>query len=163
MRYAKIIENDATNGEGICVSFWAQGCPFHCKGCHNPETWDFDGGYEKPEEDIISKILFSLTADGVYRNLSILGGEPLCEENIDFIELLVYCIKRQLPDIKIYLWTGFTFDALKNKSLKDKRLQYILDNLTMLAAGPYVESERDLTLLYVGSRNQQVLWKGKDF
>mgnify|MGYP003305887838 CR=1 FL=1 len=54
MRYAKIISNDYINGEGVCVSFWTQGCPHHCVGCHNPETWSLRGGIEDSEENIIN-------------------------------------------------------------------------------------------------------------
>ena len=78
MRYAGLIRNDFSAAPGISVSFFTQGCPNHCLGCHNPETWDFNGGKEFTY-DILNEIVDALTANGVKRSLSILGGEPLCE------------------------------------------------------------------------------------
>ena len=159
MKYAGILENDFVNGQGVCVSFWWQGCPLHCPGCHNPQTWDFEGGLEAEEDNIISHILEILNANGVKRNLSILGGEPMCEHNADFIQLLIYWVKIRNPDIKIYLWSGYTLEQLQEKAKKDKNIKYILDNINMLAAGPFILAERDITLPFVGSRNQKVYFK----
>ena len=82
MRFSKIKLNDIANGVGITLSLWTQGCPHKCKGCFNRETWDFNGGMEftKADEDYIINII---NADNVKRDLSILGGEPLCPQNID--------------------------------------------------------------------------------
>lgn len=159
MRHAGIIENDFVNGIGVCVSFWAQGCPHRCIGCHNPETWDFDGGRDADEDNIISHILSALEANGIQRNLSLLGGEPLCPENADFIQLLIYWVKRVHPNIKIYCWSGYTLEQLQARTEKEEDIKYILDNIDMLAAGPFILAERDITLPYVGSRNQIVWWK----
>ena len=76
MRYAGIIRNDVAAGQGVNVTFFVQGCEQHCPGCHNPETWDFDGGYEFTQETL-DDIIKSLKANGVQRNLSLMGGEPL--------------------------------------------------------------------------------------
>lgn len=81
VRYANINKNDLINGEGVSVSFWTQGCPHHCKGCHNPETWNFQGGLEAPPMQILEEILDAIVANGIQRNFSVLGGEPLCVEN----------------------------------------------------------------------------------
>ena len=72
-KYAGLITNDFVNGEGVCVSFWVQGCPFKCKGCHNPETWDFNGGKALPT-DIRGQIIKAICANGIMRNFSVLGG-----------------------------------------------------------------------------------------
>ena len=162
MKYAGILENDFVNGQGVCVSFWCQGCPLHCPGCHNPQTWDFEGGLEAEEDNIISHILEILNANGVKRNLSILGGEPMCEHNADFIQLLIYWVKIRNPDIKIYLWSGYTLEQLQEKAKEDKNIKYILDNINMLAAGPFILAERDITLPFVGSRNQKVYFKNSE-
>lgn len=77
MRIAAIQYNDTTNGEGVCVSLWTQGCPHRCKGCHNPETWDFQGGKEIGRQELLKDILNHINANDVLRNFSILGGEPL--------------------------------------------------------------------------------------
>ena len=89
MRIAGINKNDVVNGEGICVALFTQGCPFHCKGCFNPETWDYNGGKEVPISDLISDVEAAIAANGVPRNFSILGGEPLCKENFDAVCKLI--------------------------------------------------------------------------
>ena len=77
MRYAGLIKNDIVDcDDGICVSLWLQGCPHRCKGCHNPETWDFNGGTEIPIEELIKEIIKSINENGVERNFSVLGVEP---------------------------------------------------------------------------------------
>lgn len=159
MRYADIKDNDCTNGIGVCVSFWAQGCPHHCTGCHNPETWDFNGGRDADEDYIISCILSALEANGVQRNLSLLGGEPLCPENANFIQLLIYRVKRAHPKAKIYCWSGYSLEQLQTRAEKEEDIKYILDNIDVLAAGPFILAERDITLPLVGSKNQQIWWK----
>ena len=81
MKYAGIINNDVVNGKGVCVSFWSQGCPHRCPGCHNPQTWEFDKGIEGDDDEVVDHIIEMLRKNGVKRNLSILGGEPLCNAN----------------------------------------------------------------------------------
>jgi anaerobic ribonucleoside-triphosphate reductase activating protein len=80
MRYAGLNLNDFSAAPGVSVSFFTQGCPHRCKGCHNPETWEYNGGKEFTP-DILDKIVEALSANGIERNLAIMGGEPLCEEN----------------------------------------------------------------------------------
>lgn len=159
MRYAGILENDFVNGIGVCVSYWSQGCPYHCPGCHNPQTWDFNSGIEADEDDIIDHILQALDANGVQRGLSLLGGEPLCDQNVNFIQLLIYWVKKKYPKIKIYCWSGATLEQLQERAKVNQDLKYVLDNIDMLAAGPFILAERDITLPFVGSRNQKVYFK----
>jgi len=106
IRYAGLDKNDIVNGKGFCVSFWAQYCPHRCKGCHNPETWSETGGLLIEYDNLLKEILQAICANGILRNFSLLGGEPLCEENIDLIEKLIKDIKQQYPNILIYCWTG---------------------------------------------------------
>lgn len=151
MRYAGIIPNDLSAAPGVCVSFFVQGCPIHCPGCHNPGTWDFDGGKEF-KGDTIEHLINCLTANSIHRDLCIMGGEPLCDEN-QFLTLLVCkTIKERLPDTKIYLWTGYTVPQLKD--MHSKRIEDILEIIDCLIDGPYKESERDITLAMRGSKNQ---------
>jgi anaerobic ribonucleoside-triphosphate reductase activating protein len=158
MRYAGIKPNDIVDGEGVCVSFWTQGCPHKCLGCHNPETWDFEGGYEDEDYSLLTLILKLINKNGVQRNLSILGGEPLCQQNIKFVEVLIKKAKEQYPDIKIFLWTGYSIDKIKSKEMDT-----ILALTDVIVDGPFVLSKRDLTLKLRGSSNQRVLYKGVDF
>lgn len=154
MRYAGIIKNDIAAGKKVNVSFFTQGCPHHCPGCHNPETWDFLGGKEFTPE-VLNELVDSLTANGVQRNLSIMGGEPLCQENLFLTNLIISHVKSKLPDIEIYVWTGYTYEELLHRH--DKRTTDILDKIDYLIDGPFILSERDITLAMRGSRNQRIL------
>lgn len=154
MKYAGLMENDIIDGEGVCVSLWTQGCPHHCPGCHNPETWDFEGGYEIPE-DIRGKIVKAISANGITRNFSVLGGEPLCEENLDFVLSIITAVRTAYPNIKIYIWSGYTFKELIDKH--DSRIISILKQSNVLIDGPYDESLRDITLPLRGSSNQNII------
>lgn len=136
MRYAGLIRNDLSAAPGISVSFFTQGCPHHCKGCHNPETWDFDGGKEFTY-DVLNEVIDALTANGVKRSLSILGGEPLCEENIFLTLLVIKTVKERLPNTKIYIWTGYYYDELIKRT-SDFHLKAVLDYADYLIDGPYV-------------------------
>ena len=155
MRYAGIIKNDIAAGEGVNVSFFTQGCPLRCKGCHNPQTWDFEGGKEFTP-DVIDEIIKALNENGVQRNLSIMGGEPLCSENVFLVNLLILKVKEVYPDIKIYVWTGYTYEELQTRTMEPK-IEQILDNIDYLIDGPFILEERDITLAMRGSRNQRVL------
>ena len=154
MKYAGIIKNDIANGPGIRVSFWVQGCPHKCYNCQNPETWDFNGGKEFTAETL-QEIKDALTANGIMRNLSILGGEPLCQENLFLTMLVIKEVKEQFPNINIYLWTGYTIEELKGKS--NSHLKYILNNIDVLIDGKYIEDQRDITLPLRGSSNQKII------
>ena len=156
LRYARLEKNDFINGEGICVSFWTQGCPHRCPGCHNPETWDFNGGIEENLETIFNKIDKAMTANNIKRNFSILGGEPLCVQNIELTTLIVLYVKSHYPESKIYLWTGYDFQKEFTHSTLKEYVDVIID-------GPYIESLRDTTLKLRGSTNQRILYKGIDF
>lgn len=155
MRYAGIIKNDFAAAPGVCVTFFTQGCPHHCEGCHNPDTWDPEGGYEFTNETLAT-ILDSLEANGVHRNLCIMGGEPLCPDNQFLTLLIVNEVKQKFPKTKIYIWTGYTLAELKNSSTKN-RLQQILSQCEQIVDGRFVENLRDVTLHMRGSSNQNII------
>lgn len=117
MKYAGIIKNDVAAGQGVCVSFFVQGCDFHCKGCHNQQTWDFEGGYEFTQETI-NDIITALKANGVQRNFCVMGGEPLHPNNRFLTNLVISEVKKAYPDIKVYLWTGYVYEKLVDKDEK---------------------------------------------
>lgn len=154
MKYAGIIENDFVNGEGVSTTLFLQGCPHHCIGCHNPETWDFSGGIEIDEEELIKKISCALEKNGIRRNLSISGGEPLCDENLDFTKKLIQHIKSISPNTKITIWTGYRYADL----LQDLKYGYILHSVYTIITGPFIQELRDISLPLRGSSNQEV-WK----
>ena len=160
MRYAGIIPNDLSAAPGVCVTFFTQGCPHHCPGCHNPETWDYDGGKEF-EGNTIERIEQYLTANGIHRDLCVMGGEPLCPDNQFLTLLICNTIKDKLPDTKIYIWTGYTLEELNKDS--NTRISQILEKTDAIIDGPYIAAERDITLPMRGSRNQRILYKGIDY
>jgi len=159
-RYAGLITNDFANGTGVCVSFWTQGCPHRCPGCHNPETWDFDGGKELPT-DIKGQIIKAICANGIIRNFSILGGEPLCPQNLEEVDNIITSVRTAFPHIKIFIWTGYTLEELQK--MKNFHIINILSQIDVLIDGLYKESEKDITLELRGSKNQRILYRGIDF
>lgn len=159
MNYAGLNPNDVVNGEGVCVSFWVQGCPHSCPGCFNPETWSFEGGLPLPT-DIKGEIIKALTANGIERNFSILGGEPLCEQNKELVNEIILSVRTALPHIKIFLWTGYEFKLLKKQSKRDIVVNSILNNIDVMITGPFIKEKKDLTLKWMGSSNQEC-WEKK--
>ena len=153
-KYAGLITNDFANGTGTCVSFWTQGCPHRCTGCHNPETWDFDGGKELPA-DIRGQIIKAICANNIIRNFSVLGGEPLCEQNLNEVDKIITSVRIAYPQIKIFVWTGYILEDLIQQN--DTRINHILSQIDVLIDGPFIEKERDITLELRGSKNQRIL------
>lgn len=154
MQYAGLIKNDFSAAPGVSVSFYTQGCPHRCQGCHNPETWDFKGGKEFTT-NILDEIVEALQANGIKRSLCILGGEPLCSENQFLTCMIVRHVKEKLPETEIYVWTGYTYEQLNQNP--DPHLKNILQIIDYIIDGPYIEAERDITLPMRGSRNQRVI------
>lgn len=155
MRYSGIIYNDTAAAPGVCLTFFTQGCPHHCKGCHNPETWDYEGG-QRFTNDVLEDIIRGLRANGVNRTLCIMGGEPLCDRNIFLTALLIQQVKAKYPNQKIYLWTGYTYEELVKRH--DSKTKYILSNIDCLIDGPFIEELRDTTLQMRGSSNQRIIY-----
>lgn len=153
MRYSGVIYNDITAAPGLCVTFFTQGCPHQCHGCHNPQTWDFEGGIEFTP-DVLDEIVKGLTAQDIQRNFCVMGGEPLCAEN-EFLTLLVIkTVKEKLPNTPVYIWTGYTYEELKKKG---GHMSQILDLTDYLIDGPYIDNLRDITLNMRGSTNQRII------
>jgi anaerobic ribonucleoside-triphosphate reductase activating protein len=160
MRYSGIIRNDLAAAPGVSVSFFTQGCPHRCKGCHNPETWDFEGGKEFTPK-VLEEIYEALGANNINRSFCIMGGEPLCDENLFLTLLVLKEVKQRFPKVKTYLWTGYYYeDLLKRIS---PHLTQIFDMIDVLIDGPFIQELRDTTLKLRGSSNQRVLKKGIDF
>ena len=153
-KIAGIYWDDTAAAPGISLSVYFSGCHFHCPGCHNPEAQDFNYGREY-DLDIRQEIIQKLNKNGVMRSLSILGGEPLNEENIgDVLNLISWC-KLDYPDLKIYVWTGYTIEELEARDDDDVRA--VLENITCLIDGRYEQDKRDTTLPLRGSSNQRII------
>lgn len=151
MKYAKIRKMDISNGEGVRVSLFVQGCSFHCKNCFNQETWDFNGGKEFTTAEI-QKIIELADKDYI-AGLSILGGEPLHNNNVDEVFHIVATFKEKFPNKDIWLWTGFKFED----AIKDSKRKLILCNIDVLIDGQFEEDKKDITLKWRGSSNQRVI------
>lgn len=158
MRYAAIIPNDVSNGEGVCVSFFVQGCPHHCSGCFNPETWDYAKGKEYTN-DIKWEIIKLINANNLQRNFCVLGGEPLSSINLKMTDEVVSTVRAAYPNIKIYLWTGYTLENLQKQN--NTLINHILSTIDILIDGPFIEEEKDLSLKLRGSTNQKI-WNKKN-
>ena len=153
MRFASIRSMDISDGEGIGVAIYTQGCPFKCYNCHNPETWDYDGGTEFTKEHI-EKIISLMKPDYI-NHFSCLGGEPLIERNLKDLACLFKRIKEMYTNKKIWVWSGYEWEALYK--IKNPLLNEVLNYVDVLVAGPYIDSLRDLTLKWRGSSNQIVI------
>ncbi|MGF0033191.1 anaerobic ribonucleoside-triphosphate reductase activating protein [Bariatricus sp. SGI.154] len=147
MRYHNITKDDMLNGDGLRVVLWVAGCSHGCKGCHNPVTWDPQGGlefdgearkeiYDELEKDYVSGITFS-------------GGDPLHEANIEGVTALAKDIKEKYPDKTIWLYTGSVWDQVKHLE--------IMKYLDVLVDGEFQEDKKDNTLHWKGSSNQLVI------
>ena len=154
MKYAGINKNDFAAAPGVSVTFFTQGCPHRCKGCHNPETWDFNGGKDFTPQ-VLDEIVAALTANGINRSFCLMGGEPLCDENLELAALVLSHIREKVPGTKVYIWTGFIYENLLKK--QSPELQKILGMTDVLVDGPYIEELRDITLPLRGSSNQRII------
>lgn len=213
IRYASIRSTDISNGEGVGVALFVQGCHFKCKGCFNPETWDFSGGKEWTEE--IKEKFLELVDRPYIKRVSLLGGECLAEENLDNVLDLVTEINKRYnttqdrvyvtdknnniltgfpheirlssPKKSIWLYTGYTMSTCKyfddiiftfhpsyyqpnplnGEHIKvddkayfikqDRKRVEIVKSIDVLIDGQYIESQRDISLPWVGSSNQRVI------
>ena len=154
MRYNQIRECDIANGEGIGVALFVQGCPFpHCKGCFNPETWDFNGGKEWTQE--IENKFFSLINKPYIKRISFLGGECLADQNLSEVTALVKKCKELFPEKSIWLWSRYDFETYISRLEISNYLDYVID-------GVFIEELKDISLLYRGSSNQRVWHKKMD-
>lgn len=155
MRIAGILNNDVVDGEGICVSLWVQGCPHKCPGCQNMHTWDINGGKEMSLDEVYNVLCEKISDNNIQRNLSILGGEPLAPWCFNDILELVRRIKFKYPTIKIYVWTGYTYEELLSRDDKHE-VGDLLCLVDMLIDGRFELDKRDISLKYRGSSNQRI-------
>lgn len=152
MRFYKFLENDIVDCDnGICVSLWYYYCPHMCRGCHNKELWNKDCKEETSREEVLAELISLINKNGILRNLSILGGEPLADGNLEDTKYIIEKVKEVFPDIKIYLWTGYTIEELEKMDTK-----YILKNIDTLIEGRFILEKRDITLKLRGSSNQRI-------
>lgn len=147
IRIAGVVRESIVDGPGFRFAVFCQGCPHGCPGCHNPATHDFEGGYDCELEKIIAAVDANPLLDGV----TFSGGEPFCQPKA-FYELGVELKKRNL---NLMAYSGYTYEELI--ALNDEWVNKLLSILDLLVDGRYVQEERDLTLLFRGSKNQRVI------
>ena len=157
MRYGTVKKADIANGLGVRVSLFVSGCRHHCKGCFQPETWDFNYGEEYTDavqEDILSEF-----ERPYYQGLTVLGGEPMEPENQPYVLELLKEFKKRFPDKDVWIYSGYTFEddilagKLGDKAITDELISYV----DVLVDGEFVQAEKDITLKFRGSRNQRLI------
>lgn len=158
MNYADIKICDAANGIGVRVSLFVSGCTHYCKGCFNKEAWDFNYGslFENTE---IQYIISKLSPDYI-SGLTILGGEPMDPHNQSGILPLIKKVREIYGDTKdIWIYTGYLYDKdlINGKVGECPECKDILSMIDIIVDGPFIESEKDLTLRFRGSRNQRII------
>lgn len=149
MRYSQIRSMDISNGEGIGIALFTQGCKFHCKNCFNQETWDLNGG-KLFDQETENKFL-SLLNNKFITRVSILGGEPL----LNPYEIFLLCekIKEKRHDVKIWIYSGYTYEEI----IKSRELTKAIINSDILVDGRFIDKLKDFNLLFRGSSNQRII------
>lgn len=157
MNYADIKNYDVANGPGVRVSLFVSGCTHHCKGCFNPETWDFTYGSLFTEQDG-DRIIAYMKPDYI-RGLTVLGGEPFEHPNQTALAPFLKRVKETYPDKSIWTFTGYTFetDLLETMASKWPETMEMLSCIDVLVDGEFIQEKKDLSLRFRGSSNQRII------
>lgn len=165
MNYHNITHDDMLNGSGLRVVLWCSGCEHHCNNCQNPQTWDFDSGisFDKNAKEEI----FNALKKGYISGITLSGGDPLACNNLTCILDLVNEIRVLFPNKSIWIYSGYIFESIMYPVITDdfnikrdeiiKARRNILKQCDVLVDGRYIDSQRDITLKWRGSRNQRVI------
>lgn len=149
MKYCGITYPDVNNGEGCRVTLFVSGCTHRCKGCHNPETWNFNFGNEFNDE--VKTKLFEIISKPYIKGLTLSGGDPL--DSYDDVLELVKDFRKYFGETKdIWVYTGYVIDDLLSLNKEE-----ILDYIDVLVDGKYDEKQRDVSLPFRGSKNQRII------
>ena len=170
MNYLQITHEDVCNGDGLRVVLWLSGCSHHCNNCQNPQTWNPDSGI--PFDKSAKQEIFDELSKDYISGLTLTGGDPLYENNLDEVLKLVKEIRISFPEKTIWLYTGFEWNQIMNmqvmqpifscKDLESKiqnilKRQEIIKMCDVLVDGEYIDEQKDLTLKFRGSKNQRVI------
>ena len=163
MYYHKISKDNIANGLGIRTVLWVSGCSHHCKGCHNPQTWDANSG--KIFDNQARATLFENLAKPYVHGITFSGGDPLFHNNLHDIYNLINEIRKKYPNKTIWLYTGYTlsdcdFHYINSMMLngdEDVWWYNIIQSCDVIVDGEYVEELRDITLPFRGSSNQRII------
>ena len=157
MNYALIRENDIANGPGVRTSLFVSGCRHHCKGCFNPETWNFN--YGKPFTQAEIDLIISASEPTFIDGLTLLGGEPFEPENQPALIELLKQFRAKLPHKKIWCYSGFSFenDLFPKAKKGEEHIKEMLELIDVLVDGKFIEELKNSALLFRGSSNQNII------
>lgn len=147
IRIAGTVNDSITDGPGIRYTIFTQGCPHHCPGCHNPQTWDFAGGVDVTCDQLLAEI----TANPLLRGVTLSGGEPLAQA----AAIIPLAQQIRALGLELAIYTGYTFEQLLQ--MNDPAIMQLLALADTLIDGPFVLAERNLELNFRGSNNQRIL------
>lgn len=153
MKILNITSPDVNNGTGFRVTLWVAGCSHHCRGCHNPESWDYNQGKTLRE---VRKDLFDKLDKSYIQGLTLSGGDPLAQSRKSLLELyfLLRRIKKKFPNKDIWIYSGYTHEEI----LQDKFKKLVLSQCDVLVDGLYRYALRDTSLPFRGSSNQRIIY-----
>lgn len=147
LQISGLIKESIVDGKGIRYTVFTQGCPHHCPGCHNPQTWPFEGGTEREVKEIFE----DFQSNPMLKGITFSGGEPFCQpEPLTELARLVHGIGK---DVTVY--TGYTYEQLLER--REPATDALLQETDVLIDGPFVEAEKNLELVFRGSENQRVI------
>lgn len=149
LRIAGVVRESITDGPGVRFTVFAQGCPHRCEGCHNPQTWPFEGGALVTVGAVIAK----MKADPLLQGLTLSGGEPFCQAGP--MAALAKAAHAEGYDVVVY--TGYTFEALLAMGQKDPDVRALLEVADLLVDGPFIRAQKSYALRFRGSANQRIL------
>ncbi len=158
MNYATIRNYDIANGEGVRTSLFVSGCNFHCPNCFNPEAQNFEYG-ERFTGETAEKIM-TMISDSTISGLSILGGDPLCQDTDGMIALSTLCRRVRDRGKTVWLWTGFLWEdvfALPCRDLQHQYQKFLLADCNIVVDGPFKQELADRKLIWRGSENQRII------
>ncbi|MBS5646938.1 MAG: anaerobic ribonucleoside-triphosphate reductase activating protein [Clostridia bacterium] len=158
MHVGEVMTADVANGEGMRVSVFVSGCRNHCKGCFQPQTWDFNYGREYTPE--IEQFIIDELSKSYYDGITILGGDPMEPENQEPVLRLLRRIKKELPDKNVWVYTGYVYDrdlVPGGKRFVDGVTRELLESIDILIDGRFVEELKNLMLNFRGSGNQRII------
>lgn len=158
MNYAAIRNYDIANGEGVRTSLFVSGCNFHCPGCFNPEAQNFEYG-EQFNYETAEKII-TMISEPTISGLSILGGDPLCQDIDGMITLSSLCRRVQNRGKTVWLWTGYLWDdvfALPCRDLQRQYQKFLLADCNIVVDGQFKQELADRKLVWRGSANQRII------
>lgn len=161
MRYADYYDCDICNGNEVGMSLFIQGCPFHCDGCFNPETWSFSGGKEWTEKT--EQHFLELAGRDYISRITFLGGSPLCDENVIEVERLIRKLREVYPNKQIWVYTGYTWESIMSTNnnpssdIATNARQILLKYINVLVDGPFEYNKKDNLLAFRGSSNQRII------